>query len=74
MKNKLRVHPAIINASSSFPSNGFAIIGNRNVRRNFNWSVQEDLMLSEFDIDSETMEEHQEELLLFMMHHDSVSK
>lgn len=34
----------------------------------------EETILSEFDIDSETMEEHQEELLLFMMHHDSEGK
>lgn len=43
-------------------------------RNNHTKSHAEELILSEFDIDFETMEEHLEELLFFMEHQDSVRK
>ena len=74
MRLKLRTHTSTINAGDSFKVSGFVKTEAGKARKKYRNSNFEELIPSEFNIDSETMEEHLDELILFMMHQDSISK
>jgi hypothetical protein len=55
-------------AGKSFQANEMGILIIDKVRTNCDKANIEEFILSEFDIDRETMDEHLEELLLYLMH------
>lgn len=81
MKNKLKHHINVsegrlllnIHTCESFQSVKPGITDLRRKRKTFTRSRLEDFIPDEFNIDSETMEEHLSELLLFMMRKDIAS-
>lgn len=74
MKLKLRTNTSIINAGDSFKVSGFVKTGAGKAQKKYRNSNLEELILSEFNIDFETMEEHFDELNLFMMHQKGKNK
>jgi hypothetical protein len=60
----------LINTQTGYSSqvNERRVILSEKVRKNFSRAHIEAYILSEFNIDSETMDEHLEELLISMMH------
>jgi len=74
MKLKLRTHTSAINASDAYKVSGFVKTGAGKARKKYRNSNFEELILSEFNIDFETMEEHLDELILFMMHQKGKNK
>jgi hypothetical protein len=74
MKHKLSAITATTHAGDAFQVSGIEISGVGKARKKPGNSVVEELILSEFNIDAETMEEHLEELVGFMMQQDSAGK
>ena len=74
MKLKLRTHTSTINAGDSYKVSGFVKTGAGKAKKKHRNSNLEELILSEFNIDSETMEEHLDELILSMMHQKGKNK
>jgi hypothetical protein len=82
MKPKLRACTAKINTGMPFHTNaGNPAQANKSVitiikkvRKKYNESDFEDFILSEFGIDSETMEEHLQELHLFIVRQNLINE
>jgi len=66
--------PLNITAGKSIQGSGPSAIASSKVLNNQHRAHLEDFILSEFDIDSETMEEHFRELLLYIMHNKLIEK
>jgi len=74
MKHKLSTITTTTHAGHVIQVNGFAIKEAGKARKKLSNSNFEELILSEFNIDFEAMEEHMEELISFMMHQHSAGK
>lgn len=82
MKHKLKNHIAVsetgmlfnTQTGESFQANELGVMIIEKVQKNYSRAHIEEFILAEFDIDCETMEEHLEELLLYMMHEELIDK
>jgi hypothetical protein len=61
-------------SGESFQANELGILIIEKVKKNYTRANIEEFILSEFDIDNETMEEHLEELLSYMIHNKLIDK
>ena len=82
MKHKMKENLSIpdggilLNACSGefFQATEPGVMVKEKVRKNHSRSRLEEFILAEFDIDSETMDEHLDELLHYMMHQQLIDK
>lgn len=82
MKHKMKENSAIPDAGvllntftgESFQANELGVMIIEKARNNHSKAHIEEYILAEFDIDSETMEEHLQELLVYMMHNQLIEK
>jgi hypothetical protein len=82
MKLKMKENIAVSDAAvllntfsrESFHANEPGMMITEKVRKNHSNAHIEEFILSEFEIDSETMEEHMQELLVYMMHNQLIDK